>query len=467
MSAWRTKLLAFALVLMPLFGLVPKYILIHNVLAGQVVGQTGFGFGDYTDSLLHSGEFRSCVRPPFKFCQPDRCLYATRMPVIPLLYNGLAKLLGTASVTIDFAKCLLTAALLAGLLAVLVRDARPSLLGVVLLYAVYFGPQALKHGAAIEYEEGLLVDLELCLAIALAYLLRPELAATHSRRVVMGLIALAIAVLMYFIKTTALLMLLVVAGLFLMRARAGWRANLAASVLVIAPFAAWGAHTAATSGTVHLSSSWNGENLFRGYNSDSAAIYPEIDLDRIFDARRAVLDDGTIVPLGDYAEQQQCFVDEWAWNQSYSRRALVWLEGHPLEAVRFNLRKMWIALVEIRHTPYRVPAIEHDYEYPRNVVIAMLAWMILMRAASFFLVFRLVFELAGAGRAAALWILALLGAGFAPYTLVFAYQRHIVPLLVMAGGLLVTRYFMAPRRAARNPLSSQGRASHSLYMSVT
>lgn len=446
MSPWRTKLIALALVLMPLIALVPKYILIKNGLAGQTVEQTGFGFGDYTASLLHSGEFRTCVRPPFTFCQTDRCLYATRMPVIPLLYTGLARLIGTDSVTIDFARCVLTAVLLAGLLVVLVRDARPSLLGVVVLYALYFGPQALKHGAAIEYEEGLLLDLELSLTITLAYLLRPELAATYSRRVAMGLMALAIAVLMYFIKTTALLMLLVVAGLFMMRARAGWRVNLAAAVLVVVPFAAWGAHTAATSGTVHLSSSWNGENLFRGYNSDSVAIYPQIALDRIFDARRAVLDDGTTVPLGDYAEQQQCFADEWAWNQSYSQRAVAWLEAHPLQAVLFNLRKMWVALVEIRHTPYRGSATEHDYEYPRNVAIAMLAWMLLARAVSFFLLFRLCAELVSAGRGAALWILALLGAGFAPYIIVFGYQRHVTPLLVMAGGLLVTRYFMEPRR---------------------
>ena len=51
-------------------------------------------------------------------------------------------------------------------------------------------------------------------------------------------------------------------------------------------------------------------------------------------------------------------------------------------------------------------------------------------------------------RAEALWLLAFLGAAFAPYILVFSYQRHVVPLLVMAGGLLVTRYFVRARRTA-------------------
>jgi hypothetical protein len=448
MTKISAKLVALALVLMPLIGLVPKYVLIQHSLAGQRVEQTLFGFGDYTASLLQTGELRSCVRPPFHFCQPDRCLYATRMPAIPLLYAGLAKLVGTDSVAIDLAKCVLTAALLAGLLAVLVRDARPSLLGVILLYLLYFGPQALKHGAAIEYEEGLLLDLELSLAVALAYLLRPELALTHSRRIAMGLIAVAIAVLMYFIKTTALLMLSVVAGLFALRARAGWRLNLAAAVLIVVPFGAWALHTTSASGRVHLSSSWNGENLFRGYNSESAAIYPQILLDRIFDARRAVLDDGVTVPLGDYADRSQCFVDEWAWSKFYSTRARAWLADHPMEAFRFDLNKLWVALVEVRHTPYRNSATENDSEYPPYVAAAMLAWMIAARAALFFLIFRLVKDLFGRGRDTALWILALLAAGFAPYVIVFSYQRHVVPLLVMAGGLLVVRYGITARDAA-------------------
>jgi len=445
----RARLLAIAIVVMPLIALVPKYLLIRHALAGQEIEQTGFGFGDYVGNLLRSGQLRTCANPPFNPCQPDRCLYATRMPVVPLLYAGLAHLVGDQSIPIDTVKCILTALLLAGMLCVLVRDTRLSPAAAVLLYLLYFGPQALKHGAAPEYEEGLLLDLELSLAIAVSYLLRPELAATHARRIAMGFMALAIAVLMYFIKTTALLILLVVIVLFGLRARAGWRWNLAAATLVAVPFIAWGMHTAATSSTgVHLSSSWNGENLFRGYNSDSLAIYPQVSLDRIFDSRRAVLADGTSVPLGDYAEQQQCFADEWAWSESYSRRATAWLHGHPLEAFQFNLRKLWVALVEIRHTPYRVGATERDPEYPRGVAVAMVAWMILARLVFFYLVLRLCSDLARARRGLALWTLALLAAGFAPYVIVFGYQRHVVPLLIMAGGLLVTCYFITPRRTA-------------------
>ena len=453
MTDHRTRVLALLVVLMPLIALVPKYLLIRHTLAGQSVEQTGFGFGDYVSNLLESGQIRSCERPPFRLCQPDRCLYATRMPGIPILYANLANLVGDSSINVDFAKCVLTAAVLAALLAVLVHDAKPRLLGVFILYALYFGPQALKHGAAIEYEEGLLLDLELSLAISVSYLLRPSLAVTASRRVVMGFVAVALAVAMYFIKTTALLMLAVVAALFVLRARTGWRTNAAAAMLIVLPFALWGIHTESNSGTLHLSSSWNGENLFRGYNSESRAIYPQISLDRIFDSKSTVLEDGTRVALGDYQDGPQCFADEWAWNRSYSQLALAWLKSHPLDAVLFNLHKVWVALFEIRHTPYQISATEPDPGYPRAVALAMAGWMAFARLVSFLLLARLIVDFVRGHRADSLWTLALLAAAFAPYLIVFSYQRHVVPLLVMAGGLLVTRYWVDPHSPASPPVA--------------
>jgi hypothetical protein len=324
---------------------------------------------------------------------------------------------------------------------------------------LYFGPQALKHGASVEYEEGLLLDLELSLAIAISYLLRPAVLGTQPRRAALGMVALAIAVLMYFTKTTALPMLIVVAGILISRAQLGWRATLAATALVAVPFVAWGAHTAATTGALHLSSSWNGENLFRGYNSESLAIYPQVSLDRIFDSERAILDSGTAVRLGAYAHQQ-CFADEWAWNESYSHRAVAWLQGHPLDAGLFLVRKLWVTLFEIRHTPYRVSAVDKQSEYPRAVRFAMLGWMMLARTVSIVLVARLLLELRRGWRSDALWTLALLAAAFAPYIAVFSYQRHVVPLLVMAGGLLVVRYLVEPRPGAAAAADGDGLPSN-------
>jgi hypothetical protein len=446
-ASGKSAVLAGLVVLMPLLALIPKHFLIvHSPDARQSIFATGFGFGDYARNLLADGEFRTCTKPSFVACQPDQCQYATRMPVVPILYAALATLVGEQSGSIAFAKCVLTALLLAGLLAVLMRDLRPSIAGVILLYALYFGPQALKHGASIDYEEGVLLDLELALAVAASYLLLPTLLVSQRRTTIMGAVAVGIGVIMYFTKTTALLTLAVVAGLFLYNTRIPRQAKLAVGVLALLPFLAWGAHNYATSGNVHLSSSWNGENLVRGYNSESLAIYPQISLDRILDAPRAVLEDGSSVALGAYASRS-CFADEWAWSRFYGSEAIAWLESHPLEAARFTLKKLWVTFVEIRHTPYQVAATQADAGYPPLVRGAMLGWMVLARLVLFALVVSLIIDFRTGPRAESLWTLALVGAAFAPYAAVFAYERHLVPVLIMSGGLLVFRRLFGIRGA--------------------
>jgi hypothetical protein len=254
-----------------------------------------------------------------------------------------------------------------------------------------------------------------------------------------------------------------VAALFVIRGRGGWRTNAAAALLIVFPFALWGIHTESNSGTLHLSSSWNGENLFRGYNSESRAIYPQISLDRIFDSKSTVLEDGTRVALGDYSDGPQCFADEWAWNQSYSQLAQAWLKSHPLDALLFNFHKAWVTLLEIRHTPYQISALEPDPPYPRAVLLAMAGWMVFARLVSFILLARLIVDFVRGRRADSLWTLALLAAAFAPYLIVFSYQRHVVPLLVMAGGLLIARYWVDPHSPA-TPSDVVTRALHERHI---
>src|SRR4051794_4376652 len=51
-------------------------------------------------------------------------------------------------------------------------------------------------------------------------------------------------------------------------------------------------------------------------------------------------------------------------------------------------------------------------------------------------------------RVQALWALASLLAGWAPYLAVFSYQRHLIPLLIMAGTLFCSLFLVTPRLAA-------------------
>jgi uncharacterized membrane protein YqjE len=150
------------------------------------------------------------------------------------------------------------------------------------------------------------------------------------------------------------------------------------------------------------------------------------------------------VTLGAYASHT-CFSDEWAWNRYYANEAIVWLESNPPDAVRFTLKKLWVTFVELRHTPYQVTATEADTEYPPRLQAAMLGWMLLARLVLLALVVRMIIDLRTGARAGPLWTLALVGAAFAPYAAVFAYQRHLIPVLIMAGGLLVFRHLFGIR----------------------
>ena len=434
----QSQMTAALIAFMPLVALVPKYLLIVHTFGGtsSEVFDTGFGFGGYVRSLFDDGHFRSCVVTPFAGCDPGLCVYATRMPLLPLLYAGLAKLVGTKSIAVAIAKCTLTAAALTTFLLLLARDVRFSAAAVLLAYALYFGPQVLKHGASLDYEEGVLVDLEACLAVAALYLLEPTLSAVHAKRALMGLATVLLATALYFIKTTALLTLLVLLALLLSDRELGWRFKLVTLLCVLAPFAAWTAHNYASSEAIHFSSSWNGENLFRGASQEGFELYPQIQLDRLFDSTHATLADGRRIELHDL-RKQRCFVDEWAWNDYYSAMARSWSQQHPMDTLRFAARKAWVSLFELRHTPYREAVDGPDTEYSPLISAGMIAWMGFARLMFLGLLAFLARDLWRGQAQRALWTLALVGAGWVPYMLVFAYQRHVVPLLVMAGLMLL------------------------------
>jgi hypothetical protein len=437
------------LVALPAVSLIPKYFLIvHTLGAGTDIVQTGFGFGDYIRGLLTDGSFRSCAATPFAQCASGTCNYATRMPLLPLIYAGLARLAGTGAITVALAKCTLGAGLLEVFLLALVRDVRLPLHAVALAYGLYLGPQALKHAASLEYEEGLLVDLEACLAIAAGYLLRPELTLSAGRRRAMVFSAVVLATALYFIKTTTLLTLIGVLALTVMSSQVGWRVKALALLCTALPFAAWGSHNYAASGVVGFSSSWNGENLYRGSSTEGLALYPQVSLDRLFDSRQARLLDGRVVPLGNLTAQR-CFANEWAWNDFYARQARAWAQQHPAAVIRFELQKIWVGLLELRHTPYRVAADGPESEYPPLIAAAMLIWMGFARLLFFALLALIARDIWRGHLARSVGLLALVAAGWLPYLAVFSYQRHLVPLLIMDGLLLVVLY-MGQRRSCES-----------------
>ncbi|HTY51397.1 MAG TPA: hypothetical protein VMB48_17060 [Steroidobacteraceae bacterium] len=440
------RLASSLLVALPLIALAPQiYLILHSLYARDTtVFGIGFGFGDYVRNLHDRGVFQSCSALPFRSCHPGLCVNATRMPGLPLLYTGIASVVGLKASSVAIAKCCLVALLLGTLLWLAARDFHVGLGGVLLLYPLYLGPQPLKHAATLEYEECLLLGLFAALAITLVYLVRPGPGASDHRRPWMAVAAIAIATAMYFTKSSTMLVLVVVATLVLVQRGIPVAAKLASLGIIALPLAAWVHHTASTSGGLHLSSSWNGENLLRGYSADVESIYPEISPDREFDSDHALLLNGVVVPLGDLT-RQRCFDDEWAWNDYYAAAARRWALDHPLDALRFDLTKARVALLEIRHTPTFVSATDKTPLYTPALAAAMAAWMLYARVLFYALLATLLLGARHRGGRWRLWLVAVLAAAVAPYIIAFAFERHVVPALVAAGCMLVLTRFARPR----------------------
>jgi hypothetical protein len=443
-GAW--SLIVVLMVGMPILSLIPKYFLIEHIYpAAESIFDPQFadrqlGFIGYTESLVRFDRFRTCPASPYVACDPKACAYATRMPVMPWLIADLTKVVGFGTVNVALAKMVVTSLLASIFLAILSLDLRLSVARLIVLYGLYFGPQVLKHASSLEYEETILVDLIFCFSIAVCYLIRPDITGSALRRNLMALAAVVLACAMYFAKATMLPVLVVAMALALSNRRLPWKWKVASVIIVAMPFALWGYHNLQQTGQLRFTSSWDGENLYRGYNSLSLAIYPEVNLTRILDSSAVTLANGSVVTLEDSAHQA-CYRDEWAWNDHYAAAAHAWLLQHPLSATWFLMKKAWVALIEVRHTPGDADPVSH------GVAAAMVTWMIFARCVSVAFVIaalRRIFKgritrggITQGDRREAFWALLLLGAAFSPFVIVFAYQRHVIPLLLMAGTLLV------------------------------
>jgi hypothetical protein len=443
---------------MPLLALAPKYWMIKHSLyaSGRDILDTDttqfgfFGFGDYIEHLYRSGVFEACRHLYFVPSKAGVCIYSSRMPGLPLLIAGLAKTVGTRSTDVALAKAVVMALLETGFLVALVRDVRLTWLGLLLAYVIYFGPQPLKHGASLEYEESLLADLALCLAVCASYVVRADQTQSARRRGVMAIVGVLVAGAMYLVKTTALPALLAMVLAVLAARGIGTRSKMACVAIALLSVAGWAAHNLRHSGSFHLTSSWNGENLLRGNDTGAYLIYPEIYLDRIMDSKQATLKDGTVVPLGDYTHTVE-FPDEWSWDAYYEAKAETWLRSHPGTAFAFFLKKVWVTFFEIRQTPVYYSASAKIAEHSAAVYLLMGAWMLIARIGMFVLVGLSIRDALRRRHVASLWIGALVLVPFTPFMLVFAYQRHLIPWLIFSGVLLAITHYSRPANPRGNP----------------
>jgi hypothetical protein len=327
-----------------LVALIALEVIVYLVLFVPRAGvdTAGAGLGEYAASLAAGHGYVL----PLPCGQLD---HARRMPLAPAFLAAVALAGGGV-----WAAVLVRLGLLLGLLvAAIASSCRPGErwwqqpVWALLLALLAATPLFAKHLGQLGYEEGFSIVLVPSLVLLGLSVLDPP----SERRggwVHVGFGALLGAV--FLVKSgLAPLWLVGCATLawaaFVRRRASAWMGLLFA---LAAPLA-WMAFVFAATGRVDPGTSWDGENLFRGWCAACARIYPWQSLDRLFDTGEIATPDGLVRAA--LAPPRCAFPSEWAWSDHYRDRALEWMAAAPGEAMRFLLHKLWVVLLELRPVP--------------------------------------------------------------------------------------------------------------------
>jgi len=427
-------LLAILIGLMCLLKLAAIFILIP---ADRPIFELGFSFDPYLRSLYDGKGFESCV--------PQACDHASRMPGIPYFLYALTPF------TLSMRVAAIIKALLLSLGVYLACRGLPEQLtakrpwhvacyGLVAAFVI-FGPNLIKHASVTHYEEGYVLELLAITALSLFMLLLSPLKEASLWRFAIPIITASIA---YLFKSSLILVWFVTAALVLYAASTANRKVLALvlALLALAAPVSWLVHNKETTGRASFMSSYDGENMFRGWNAHTLALYPRCSLDILFEPIRLCEGKEIDVPkeLG-----RPAFASEWDWNDDYKKRAMVWIRSEPFAA----FKTLGVKLYSVLLSPRLIPYIMTDgggglKEKSRGRVEEMIGsvWLVAGRLLEVTgLVLSLILLAKGDGRARliAVTALALMSAYAAPYILGFGYERHFAIFVMLAAisGLFV------------------------------
>lgn len=398
----------------------------------QSMFDLAFGFGPYIHTLVEHGRLAACPE--------DGCSRALRMPLIPLFYGALS-FVSTDQRIVAIGKVLLMSAVFLPTLAYLVRVHRClnrhaiqcwSILGT----GLFLSPPVIKHAAALDYEEGMLVELLLLWSYAYLLTILSDAKGWDARTRTLAIIVIVAATLSSLTKSSMMLALLVsVLTVSLMALRHRDAVAGVTILLCIVTIGGWGVRNRLVSGHFSMMSSWDGYNAFKGWNSASAKIYPEVNLDQIFNSTMVYLADGTLIDI-ELRLPHAPFANEWDSNAYLESRALQWIRSHPREALGFFARKFFVFIIGIQKTPYTYSNDARASTRPSLELCVTAVWLFFGRLLELLLLLLM-------------WILwrtgdttsrRLAGAASlvcvtyaAPYLAGFAYERHITVFLMLVG----------------------------------
>jgi hypothetical protein len=395
--------------------------------AGTSIFDVQFSFGPYLKSLYDGKGFAGC--------DTYGCDYSSRMPGLPYFLLAISGLTTSMRVAAAIKVVLLSIMVYFACRAPSKRLTTRTPMHLVFYAAVsifiVFSPNLIKHTSAMNYEEGYNIELlavtTLCV---MTLLLMPKLEAGWVRYVV----PIVTASLCYLFKSSMILVWLSVSAIVLYVALTSGRKWLAVALLALAVVSplSWLAHNYATGHRLSVMSSYDGENMFRGWNAHTLDIYPQCTLDVLFEPI-----DVCMGKKMDYPKEvgRSDYATEWDWNDGYKKRATDWIVQNPLAAIKTLGVKFYTVAASVRLAPYRLS--DRYVERSRGAIEEALgsAWLTIGRLFELFgLVMSVVLLLRGDARARHVAIASLLltAAYATPYVLGYGFERHFAPFVMLS-----------------------------------
>jgi hypothetical protein len=387
-------------------------------LHGLTITNLGFGYGVLLEALQNSGLYRVC-----NVHYPGICFSAHRLPLIPYLMLGLKALVGDDLLRIDAAKSVIFNSLLAVALYLLLRRSALAIkftvgsLGLALLM-----PRWILNAFELSVEEGYMMTT---LALLVAMLWFPPKLESRGKIATWGFALGLLAVVLLFCKNSMVYWAAVVPFLFALQARS-ITALLSTLFVVLSGFALLCIFNHQVSGRFTVGSSWEGWNLYKGNNPYTAKLYPTYNLDNL-DYMGLVVADR---PLH----------DEWDYNDYFKKKAVAFIRENPGQFLELSMRKTWVFYIEVRETGLFLG--HKPMSKPWHWV--QMVWMITFRLVLFWTIISSLRilgcskERLGEGKrfAAFSYLLFLtLYSGF--YIIGFAYERHVMPIVLPTVMLLL------------------------------
>ena len=390
------------------------YVVIASVVAMgrrpmiRTVFDLGYDFGPLVNMLFTSHVYAS----------PDLFWTGHRMPLIPAFLALIAHLSTDAQIA-TIVKNLVWFSPLAGAFWLAWKQFANIPRLILLMVAGYLlsFPQLVQYGFLPDVEEGYLIPLLPLLFLGLLLLDRTKREPNWPAFLLLATMNAGL-----FLMKSSMLYLSLAFGLAFGLHTRRWRVLGLFLGLTLLAALLWGMLNLQHSGRFTVGSSYDGINFYKGNNPLAASMYPPYNLDAI--------------PLDDLQKTAPTPLNEWTLNKHATTQAIQFIQTHSLDALQLFIGRLFIVFFEVRRTP--IWPGEEQIAAPIQWVGIL--YMLAFRVAFFGVIGYAAVSLARRRRFLAkdarkeLWLficfLALVLMYTGPYLAGFAYERHVLPLII-------------------------------------